>query len=103
MLNRQIILVSGLVLAMMASQSAWAQQNAQPDATLDPGGFLPSGAATLHEALITTGTTEFIDSGAANPTTAQISLSSVVPASAPVTYFASPARSKARRGRKPAM
>jgi hypothetical protein len=70
MLNRQIILVSGLVLAMMASQSAWAQQNAQPDATLDPGGFLPSGAATLHEALITTGTTEFIDSGAANPTTA---------------------------------
>jgi hypothetical protein len=78
MFNRQLILVSGLLLAMMASQSAWAQQIAQPDNTLDPGGFSPvGGPATLHEALITTGISEYIDSGIANPTTGQISLSSV--------------------------
>jgi hypothetical protein len=78
MMNKRFLVVTSALLALTAGSSAWAQQNAQPDDTLDPGGFSPSGGpTTLHEALFNSGTTEFIDSGTANPTTAQISLSSV--------------------------
>jgi hypothetical protein len=77
MMNKRLLVVTSALLALAAGSTAWAQQNAQPDDTLVAGGFSPNGAATHHEALITTGTTEFIDSGTANPTTAQISLSSV--------------------------
>jgi hypothetical protein len=65
---------------MVASSSAWAQQYARPDGTTAGGGFsVVGGPATHHEALdeTTADTADYIDSGAANPTTARLSLSSV--------------------------
>ena len=79
MFTRKIILVSGLLLAMMASQSAWAQQYARPASTTTAAGWSPVGAGTLHEAVdeISANDSDYMNSGDGNVSTVVLGLSNV--------------------------
>ena len=79
MISNKRFLVLTSFLALFASQSAWAQQYARPDATTDAAGFSVVGAATHHEALdeVAVDTSDYIDSGVTNSATVILSLSGV--------------------------